>query len=399
MDKQLFPEEIIENSQEANFSKHSVKSKVIYTTIVLSLIGAICVLPFVYVDVGVRSQGLIRPVTEVVQLASPVTGNIQLLHASENSYLRRGDIYATIEAPELTERLRFNSSRVEQLSVFLSDLTVLIQAEKPASIDQHSLKSPRYQRAFLELRQILINQQQRIDQSRRKLDRDKTLFEREVLSEAALDESRFSWQDAVNQYKLIMEQHQNQWNLDEITFREEMDQLESEKIRLQQELSRYEIRSPISGTVQNTNGLIQNSFVHANQALGEITPDTSLIAEIYVTTGDIGLLRIGMPVRIQVDAYNHNDWGVATGKIESISTDVIMNDGQPLFRVRCSIDQTYLQLKNGFQGELKKGMTFQARFIVNRRSLFQLLYDKVDDWLNPAWSENEYVTLRESNGP
>lgn len=139
--------------------------------------------------------------------------------------------------------------------------------------------------------------------------------------------------------------------------------------------------------------------MHANQALGEITPDTSLIAEIYVTTGDIGLLRTGMPVRIQVDAYNHNDWGVATGKIESISTDVIMNDGQPLFRVRCSIDQTYLQLKNGFQGELKKGMTFQARFIVNRRSLFQLLYDKVDDWLNPAWSENEYVTLRESNGP
>lgn len=202
---QLFPEEIIENSQEANFSKHSVKSKVIYTTIVLSLIGAICVLPFIYVDVGVRSQGLIRPVTEVVQLASPVTGNIQLLHASENSYLRRGDIYATIEAPEITERLRFNSSRTEQLSVFLSDLTVLIQAEKPASNDQHSLKSPRYQRAFLELRQILINQQQRIDQSRRKLDRDKILFDREVLSEAALDESRFSWQDAVNQYKLILE--------------------------------------------------------------------------------------------------------------------------------------------------------------------------------------------------
>ena len=32
---------------------------------------------------------------------------------------------------------------------------------------------------------------------------------------------------------------------------------------------------------------------------------------------------------------------------------------------------------------IKKGMTLQARFYVTRRTLFQLLYDKADDWLNP----------------
>ena len=31
----------------------------------------------------------------------------------------------------------------------------------------------------------------------------------------------------------------------------------------------------------------------------------------------------------------------------------------------------------------KKGMTVQARFIVARRSFWQLLFDKVDNWLNP----------------
>jgi membrane fusion protein, peptide pheromone/bacteriocin exporter len=29
-------------------------------------------------------------------------------------------------------------------------------------------------------------------------------------------------------------------------------------------------------------------------------------------------------------------------------------------------------------------MTLRARFVVARRSIFQLLYDKADDWLNPA---------------
>jgi HlyD family secretion protein len=68
-----------------------------------------------------------------------------------------------------------------------------------------------------------------------------------------------------------------------------------------------------------------------------------------------------------------------------------MNDGQPLFRVHCSRDPTYVELENGFRGDFKKGMTLQARFIIARRSLFQLLYDKAEDWLNPSWGENEYA--------
>lgn len=75
-----------------------------------------------------------------------------------------------------------------------------------------------------------------------------------------------------------------------------------------------------------------------------------------------------------------------------------MNEGHPLFRVRCSLDQTYLELQNGFRGDIKKGMTFQARFIVSRRSLFQLLYDKVDDWLNPTWAGNEFTTRTGNQG-
>jgi HlyD family secretion protein len=47
------------------------------------------------------------------------------------------------------------------------------------------------------------------------------------------------------------------------------------------------------------------------------------------------------------------------------------------------LDNPILRLKSGQEGEIKKGMTFNARFVIARRSLFQLLYDKVDDWLNP----------------
>ncbi|GHT22645.1 hypothetical protein AGMMS4957_13110 [Bacteroidia bacterium] len=42
-----------------------------------------------------------------------------------------------------------------------------------------------------------------------------------------------------------------------------------------------------------------------------------------------------------------------------------------------------LQLKNGYKGNLKKGMTLTGRFYLTDRSLWQLLFDKVDNWVNP----------------
>jgi HlyD family secretion protein len=54
-----------------------------------------------------------------------------------------------------------------------------------------------------------------------------------------------------------------------------------------------------------------------------------------------------------------------------------------MFKVKCTFKSPTLMLKNGVKGQLKKGMSLQARFILTRRSLFQLLFDRTDDWINP----------------
>jgi len=388
---QLFPKEIIENTQESNFSKHTVRSKIIFSMLLLFIIGMLCALPVIKVDVGVRSQGLIRPSTEVVKVTSPVSGNIKILNISENSLIREGDVFATVDAPRVNERLRFNQLRQDQVRMFVEDLNLLQKADSLKLISFVDLQSARFQQNWMEFRQKLMNQIQEINQIKRKLNRERFLAEKDALSQVALDETRFTLHSSVSQYKMVVEQQKNQWEMDEIRLSNELDQLQSENNQLLDELSQYEVRSPITGTVQNKAALFRNSFVYANQVMGEISPDTSLIAEIFINPGDIGFLREGMEARFHIDAYNYNQWGIASGRIINISNDVIMNDGQPLFRVHCSLDQTYLELANGFRGDFKKGMTLQARFIITRRSLFQLLYDKAEDWLNPSWGENEYA--------
>lgn len=51
MQKQLYPKEVIESTVEAYLLKVSVKSQLIYSSIVLVLIGGFAALPFISIDV------------------------------------------------------------------------------------------------------------------------------------------------------------------------------------------------------------------------------------------------------------------------------------------------------------------------------------------------------------
>jgi HlyD family secretion protein len=90
-----------------------------------------------------------------------------------------------------------------------------------------------------------------------------------------------------------------------------------------------------------------------------------------------------MTVRLQIAAYNYNEWGLLDAKVLRVSDDVVITGEQAHYVVVCRLAKAHLELPNGYRGDLRKGMNVQARFIVARRSLWQLLYDKIDDWINP----------------
>ena len=125
-------------------------------------------------------------------------------------------------------------------------------------------------------------------------------------------------------------------------------------------------------------------MIQAGEVLAIISPQAELMAECYINTKDVGLLKENQQVLFQIDAFDYNYFGMLTGKLLTIDNDYTLLDNKLVFKVRCVLDNKQLNLKNGFTGELKKGMTVQARFVVTKRSLWQLLFDKIDDWVNPT---------------
>ena len=58
---QLFPVEVIENSAMTWLPRVQVRTQVIYTIVLIAVLLSLLALPFIKVDVSVRSAGIIRP--------------------------------------------------------------------------------------------------------------------------------------------------------------------------------------------------------------------------------------------------------------------------------------------------------------------------------------------------
>ena len=71
-------------------------------------------------------------------------------------------------------------------------------------------------------------------------------------------------------------------------------------------------------------------------------------------------------VKIQVDAFNYNEWGMLQGNIIDISDDMIIEDGSTAyFRIKCKPATTFLSLKNGYKADIKKGMSLECQDCCN----------------------------------
>lgn len=379
--KNILPIEIVENTIEIHRFKHTVKSKIIYGILLLSIIGIGVSLPYISLDIYSSAQGILKSEKERNLISSLYSGKIQQIYISENNYVKQGDTLLIINNAIGKEKEVLLSNQLDETRLFAHDLNYLSSIK---SIHQDSLQSFLYQKEYIQYLQKLRELQTHYTKNKRDYIRQEKLYNKDVIAKVAYQESKYKYDLAVSNLNHFKKQQRNQWQSSLIQQNNKADELQSRLIQMQEEQSNYIITASITGTIQNLKGLEQGNFVISGSSIAEISPDTELIAECYIKPSDIGLLKKNTKVKFQIDAFNYNQWGMATGKIISINKDISIVNNTPMFRVICSLNQSQLQLKNGFEGTLKKGMTLNARFFIINRSVFDLLYDKVDDWFNPS---------------
>ena len=374
---QIFPKEIIESTIEVHRFNHQVKSKIIYGILLLSIIAIFIALPYVWLDIYSTSRGILKPEKERNQILSLYSGKIDTICIKQNQFVHKGDTLLIVNNNIGKERLKLAENKKEDIVKFSKDLDYLLTVK---NLKVSNLKSLKYQKELLQYQQQLRDLNTRYAKAKRDFTRQTKLYNKEVIAKVEYENSKYAYDLTVNDLNNFRKQKKSQWQGELTQLETSLQEYQSSVSQTKEENKNYIITAPISGTIQNLIGLEQGSFLTAGKTIAEISPDTNLIAECYVTPSDIGLIKQGNPIKFQIDAFNYNQWGMATGNIIDINKDITVVNNQPMFRVVCKIDQQYLTLKNGFKGKLKKGMTFNARFFIIKRTAYQLLYDKIDDW-------------------
>jgi len=209
------------------------------------------------------------------------------------------------------------------------------------------------------------------------------LYQKEVIPLAEIEQKEYELDQIREEQQLFVRQARNEWQKEQTEYQLQNRNYKNEIAGFTSELEKYYITAPISGFISGYSGVQSGSFLTVGQSIATLSPDDRLIAESLVSPKDIGYLKPGMEVIYQVDAFNYNQWGLASGEILDISKEIFLANNQPHFKVRSTIHESFLSLKNGTKGELKKGLTTTTRFKLTKRTLAQLLFDKADDWLNP----------------
>ena len=375
--KQLFPSEIIHNSAENYFNQHQTTSKAVYLVLLFILIIIFSLLPIINVDITSQSNGVIRSLYDDNIIQSAVYGEVVHANISENASVNQGDTLIEVSTHKTDEQINYCKIQVGEESIHLKDLENLLENDNP------QLSSAIFRQEFAGFKGNLEEQNVKKSQAEKQYLLAKILFEKNVIPRMEYEEKKHNREYEISHYNNIIEQQRLSWQTKLTELGLKIKGLKSNIEQLQRDKRQYIITAPISGTITDYTGIEEGNFIVPNQQIVRISPDKELMVECYVSPANIGMISQDMKVNYQFHSYNYNQWGMGSGNVTRISNNVININDQPFFKVRCSLDKNYLVLKNGCKGFLKKGMTLTGRFMIVRRSLFQLIYDKTDDWLNP----------------
>lgn len=365
----------------AGHSKQGKSVNWIYIFLVILLTAGFGSLFFLQTTISVTSTGIIRPLNERTEIKPVLSGMLDSLMAHEGDTVRQGQLLATIKDNITAPRQMLNEFEIRQRLGFIHDLELLLNAKNYTNL---ALQTPLYRQQLSRFLFQLTDRKAAINKVKKEQDINSQLIKSKVIAPKEHFDKEIEAERLTAAFEAFKEEQLANWQADLQRYQLEVSQFAAQQQQIEIDKRNHYLYSPVGGVVQNINTRYAGGFVSAGETFCVISPQSQLIGECYVSTRDVGLLKLGQPARFQIDAFDYNYFGILTGSIMAIDNDFTLVENKPVFKVRCRFDRAQLLLKNGYKGELRKGLTFQARFVVAERTLWQLLFDKVDDWLNPT---------------
>jgi len=178
--------------------------------------------------------------------------------------------------------------------------------------------------------------------------------------------------------KLQDQQNIQQLEVQKTQMQAKADQTEKLLSKAKTELKQFTFTAPVDGVVSSLNVKNPGEVVQPGQTVAELTPqDAPLVLLAKLPNQEAGFVKTGMPVKIKLDAYPYQDYGIVSGKVRSISPDA-KPDQQlgAVYRVEVELERNSVTANNQ-KIPFKAGQTATADIIIRRRRIIDVLLDPI----------------------
>jgi HlyD family secretion protein len=119
-------------------------------------------------------------------------------------------------------------------------------------------------------------------------------------------------------------------------------------------------------------------LLERGKSIVEIAAQQGFRFEATVPSEDVGHLRVGMPARIKLDAYDYQRYGTVAGTVVFLSPDSGTGNAPQVATYLVKIELTGNELGHGeWRGQMKLGMAGQVDIVTGQECLLALLVQKL----------------------
>ena len=287
------------NTLENLIAKNKTKRISIYLVVVLAIAAFIALLPVITVDISSQSRGIIRSKTDNVPVTSAVSGKITTIKLKNNLLVQKGDTLLTISKENLETEKQLNDTIYNTNETILQDLEMVLKGKSNL---QTSLIREEYYKFSTQKAEL----QSKVAQSQINYNRYQTLFDKGVIAKAEFEKYQFDLQFAKQALNSFIKQQMANWQNKKNELILQLKNITGNNNKLSIEAQNYVLIAPITGTIENFNGVQAGSILNASQPIAHISPTDNLLVESTVSPNDIGLIKPNQKVKFQLDAFNYN---------------------------------------------------------------------------------------------
>jgi len=368
----------------------------LYVAVGSCVAAALIALAAVKVDIVVTGDAVIVPAGETARVQCRRDGVVQEILAREGDHVVKGQVLVRLDGALLQTRRRVLKAESEALAARLALLESIRSPRSDAFALQKSIRQAERVSvaAQLDAAQAMLGAREREHDLRvRNEAKTEYLVERDVQAKSDLDDAALRarvaeaesdaaraaikrLQSESNRLRLEVERTSKDSTLAELSdgasvtaVRAEKERVDGDLAQIEVEAIELEIQAPRSGVVQGLEVHDRGDVLESGAIVARVVPEgEDLMVHVDVPSDGIAFVRDSQPVRVKLDAYPFQDFGVVHGEVARVADDseraAIDGPRSPKYAVRVRLVAPAARAAQPLR--LRPGMTGKAEFTVRR---------------------------------